>query len=130
MPGPNAEMKYPVGLQDMVVAAHANAVEKGFYSDVALVNELHTKGVITADEYDMLQARLDASRNALVVSEVSEALEAIRKGDDENEAEELADAIIRICDYAGYKGIDLEEEVVVKMNRNAKRPRMHGGKRL
>jgi transcriptional regulator with XRE-family HTH domain len=102
-------------------------------------------------------------RLMLVVSELSEALEADRNGkwapkttsgvtaDDEpitiklcgdvslysdayeNEIrgtveEEIADAIIRICDIAGVYGIDLDWHVAAKMAYNKTRPYMHGKK--
>lgn len=65
---------------------------------------------------------------ALIHSEVSEALEADRKGDQENFAEELADVCIRIFDLCGSKGIDLENAIVDKMNRNKGRSYKHGNK--
>jgi NTP pyrophosphatase (non-canonical NTP hydrolase) len=64
----------------------------------------------------------------LVVSEVAEAMEGERKGlmDDKlphrRMAEvELADALIRIFDYAGAHGYDLEGAFWEKMDYNAKR---------
>jgi NTP pyrophosphatase (non-canonical NTP hydrolase) len=69
-----------------------------------------------------------ATRIALIHSELSEALEADRKGDMDNRAEELADVIIRICDLAYYHAIDLDAAVRKKMDYNKTRPHMHGGK--
>jgi NTP pyrophosphatase (non-canonical NTP hydrolase) len=64
----------------------------------------------------------------LIVSEISEAMEGERKGlmDDKLPnrpmAEvELADAMIRICDYAGAYGYDLEGAMREKMAYNAQR---------
>jgi NTP pyrophosphatase (non-canonical NTP hydrolase) len=65
---------------------------------------------------------------ALIHSEVSEALEADRKGDQENFAEELADTCIRIFDLCGAKEIDLEKAILEKMERNKARSFKHGGK--
>ena len=65
---------------------------------------------------------------ALIHSEVSEALEADRKGDKENFAEELADVCIRIFDLCGLKNIDLEKAILEKMERNKSRTYKHGGK--
>ncbi|MCS0789540.1 hypothetical protein NX021_15410 [Cytobacillus firmus] len=65
---------------------------------------------------------------ALIHSEVSEALEADRKGDKENFAEELADVCIRIFDLCGPKEIDLEKAIYNKMERNKGRSYKHGGK--
>jgi len=41
---------------------------------------------------------------------------------------ELADCIIRILDYCGYVGIDIEEAIKVKHEYNKTRPYKHGGK--
>lgn len=65
---------------------------------------------------------------ALIHSEVSEALEADRRGDHENFAEELADILIRVFDLCGAKDIDLEKAVIIKMERNKGRSYKHGGK--
>lgn len=53
-------------------------------------------------------------------------MEADRCGNKADFAEELADAVIRIADLCGGLGIDLEWAIIEKMNRNAKRPRLHG----
>lgn len=63
---------------------------------------------------------------ALIHSEVSEALEADRKGDRENFEEELADVCIRIFDLCGLMGIDLEKNIIDKMNFNMTRKHKHG----
>ena len=72
----------------------------------------------------------------LVVTEVAEAMEAFRAGNSESEkipghskmAEELADVVIRILDYAEGAGIDLESALRAKMAYNVTRPYRHGGK--
>lgn len=63
---------------------------------------------------------------ALIHSEVSEALEADRVGDEDNYAEELADTVIRLLDHAESEGIDLEAEVEEKMDVNRGREHKHG----
>lgn len=65
---------------------------------------------------------------ALIHSEVSEALEADRKGDQENFEEELADVCIRIFDLCGSREIDLEKAIYAKMYKNKGRSYKHGGK--
>jgi len=64
----------------------------------------------------------------LIVSECSEVLDALRNGDSENEAEEIADILIRTLDYAAWRGIRLDIEVERKMERNRARPVLHGRK--
>ncbi len=57
---------------------------------------------------------------ALIHSEVSEALDAFRKKrmDGENGfEEELADIVIRVAHLAGIYGIDIEKEILKKLNK-------------
>ena len=72
----------------------------------------------------------------LIVSEISEALEALRAGNPPDDkvpefdgvSTELADAIIRIMDYGYAKGYDVAGALVAKLEFNKTRERMHGGK--
>lgn len=67
---------------------------------------------------------------AMMHSELSEAVEAYRKGDMENFAEELADTIIRIFDTCEFFGIDIADAVAGKHAINLARPYRHGGKKV
>lgn len=67
-----------------------------------------------------------AEKIALIHSEVSELLEAIRNEDHANEAEEAADIAIRLLDYCGAVGIDLGAAIEAKMLDNYQRPYKHG----
>jgi NTP pyrophosphatase (non-canonical NTP hydrolase) len=65
---------------------------------------------------------------ALMHSELSEALEAMRMRNFDGVTEELADVIIRIFDYAGQGKLPLANQILGKMEYNKTRPYKHGGK--
>lgn len=66
---------------------------------------------------------------ALVVCEVSEAIEADRRREGkERVEEELADVCIRVFDTCAEFGFDLEKAILKKMEFNKTREHMHGGK--
>lgn len=64
----------------------------------------------------------------LVVTEVSEAAEAVRNDDVENFREEIADSIIRLLDIASTTGMDIHYEIKKKMEINKQREYKHGKK--
>jgi NTP pyrophosphatase (non-canonical NTP hydrolase) len=66
---------------------------------------------------------------ALIHSEVSEATEAVRVADKKNFAEEMGDTIIRVASICHGLGIDLEEAIALKLEKNKKRGFHHGGKK-
>lgn len=69
-------------------------------------------------------------RLMLIVTETAEAMEAVRKGDEENYAEELADILIRVLDVADIDDVDIADEVHKKLKKNEGRGYRHGGKAL
>lgn len=108
-----------MNINEWVETVHNNAKDKGFWDTF--------KG--TNDE------RL--SKHMLMVSELAEATESVRKGEEstywdgpkpEGEAVELADCAIRIMDYFGQMKWDLEAVIVSKHNYNVTRERLHGKK--
>ena len=76
----------------------------------------------------------DGERMALIHAEIIEALEALREGNPSsskimefsNLEEELADAVIRIMDYAFGKDLDIAGAILAKIEYNKSREYMHG----
>lgn len=96
-------------VKKLVDISHHIAKEKGWWDDV----------------------RNDGELIALMHSELSEALEAMRNhAKEEDIAEELADCCIRIFDYCGARGIDLQKAITRKIRKNRKRPYKHGNKKF
>lgn len=99
---------------DLAEQIHKNAVDKGFWDR-------------TVDPIFV------AKQMMMIVSEVSEAMEAVRKEmNPEQISDEFADIIIRTLDLyagmveAGYVTKSLDYAIKEKMERNTHRPKKHG----
>jgi NTP pyrophosphatase (non-canonical NTP hydrolase) len=99
---------------DLAEEIHKNAIEKGFWDRPA-------------------DPIFIAKQMMMIVSEVSEAMEAVRKEMDPDQiSDEFADIIIRTLDLyagiaeAGYVKKSLDYAVKEKMQYNSTRPKKHG----
>jgi NTP pyrophosphatase (non-canonical NTP hydrolase) len=108
------ELATDYGLDVLSALLHETAIEKGFWDQ--------------PKNFDVFGNKL-----ALVHSEVTEVLEAIRKNKGSEEiVEEMVDILIRTLDlYAsmrngGFVEHSLDEVLFKKMEKNKARPKLHG----
>ena len=95
------------------------------------INELVTKcytASVHAGWWDEINSHTVPAKLCLIHSEISEAMEGLRKNlmDDKlphrlSVEVELADAMIRIADLAGFLGLDLGGAIIEKMMYNKDR---------
>jgi NTP pyrophosphatase (non-canonical NTP hydrolase) len=119
-------------------AMQRNAVRKGFHEIDDQIAALHNQYGVPVDLVMSIQEARIAQRLMLVVSELSEGLEALRNGNPPDShipkfsglSAELADAVIRILNLAEHEGINLGKAVVAKAAYNTTRPHRHGGKKF
>ena len=104
------------------------AVRKGFWESTNYEQAAVAWGNAAGDKIRLLNK---TTKIMLVVTELAELVEGLRKpgegmGDFSNEEEEVADAIIRLLDYAGAYGLRIGEALCAKMAKNEGRPYRHG----
>jgi len=116
--------KTPHVLDQMAESVFSANVEKGFWEDTITAAKENSLAINKA---------YTAQKLMLIVSEVSEALEADRKDlmdtylpEYKGLHVELADALIRILDMCGGYNIPIGEIVEAKLEYNASRPFKHG----
>ena len=105
---------------ELAMELHETAVKKGFWDVIEDAS---------AEQVDIFITK----QLMMIVSEVSEAMEAVRKEmNPEQISDEFADIIIRTLDLyagmaeAGYVTKSLDFAIKEKMERNTHRPKKHG----
>lgn len=94
-----------------------------------LIESMQMFGPDSIDGVDDEQLRLKKMEKlGLIVTEIAEAMEAVRNGDAQNEREELCDTLVRLFDYIGGFGHAnlIGEAFIGKMQKNYERPFKHG----
>ncbi len=109
-------------LKDLALEIHLDNRDKGFYDDVNPKDPRHIVSIL-----------------ALIQTEVSEAVEAVRRDPDApcdklgveltGLEEEWADTVIRLFDFAAFMDFDPGRAIKLKHVYNQTRALRHGGKR-
>ena len=113
--------------------------DKGFHNIDHDIDSLNLKyGVPEILVQQLREARI-SQKLMLIVSELGEALEAVRHGNPPDShipkftglEAESADAVIRIMNLLeGDKKLDLAKAIIAKASYNSRRPKFHGGKKF
>lgn len=106
--------------------AHENACEHGFYDDID-----NRMDYLTVQDQPKLAENCKRdfvlAQLSKIASEIGEAVAAIQHDRFmEGLNEELADITIRTMDLAAYLNYQHGNDVAAKMERNTKRPHLHG----
>jgi NTP pyrophosphatase (non-canonical NTP hydrolase) len=114
-------------LNELMYKIHNNSQDKGWWT------EERTFGEIIALCHSELSEALEEYRNGHLPTEIYYSAVPGMDGVNysakpEGISIELADCIIRILDYCGHAGIDIENAIQIKHNYNKTRPYRHGGK--
>jgi NTP pyrophosphatase (non-canonical NTP hydrolase) len=116
-------------IDELISECYGNSERHGFWNDY-----FDTMAVLHAHVHLQTKYVLDTKlhKHALITSEIGECIEGVRKPCADShcpaftsEEVELADAVIRILDYAGAFQLRLAEALLAKMRYNATRPHMH-----
>lgn len=127
-----------MNLQELTEQCHKMAVEKGWW-DGGDRDPLVIAALIHSEVSEFVEeARVGApavyfnTPTGRVTSDDLAGEMNLKVGDvpqkPEGQLIELADVLIRMMDYCGRKGWDLEKAVKAKMDYNATRSHRHGGK--
>lgn len=127
-------------LNELAKEIHQNAVDHGWWEEDrhfgSLVALMHSELSEALEEYrngkrpdeiywrckvgiEMIEDCLMQSQGCVCKKEKPEGIPI-----------ELADCIIRILDYCGKEGIDIDEAIRIKHEYNKTRPYRHGGKKI
>ena len=130
----------PSTLNELAKAIHENAVAHGWWEEPRSFGEI--VALCHSELSEALEEHRDGKPNCYWIEQWGEdedgtALFQIQTNmfDREHEkpegvAVEMADCIIRILDWCGREGIDIDEIIRIKHEYNKSRPYRHGGKKL
>ena len=124
-------------LNELAKEIHENAVEHGWWDEPRSFGEVdalcHSELSEALEEHRdgrpmVYVLDLEGDNNA--VPRLEEDIDKFNGRKPEGVAVEMADCIIRILDWCGKEGIDIDKIIRLKMEYNKTRPYRHGGKLL
>jgi NTP pyrophosphatase (non-canonical NTP hydrolase) len=117
-------------IDNLSMSIYRDNVNKGFWEELSKLSSIENKEIKDIARRAWLNEKL-----LLVVTELSEGVEAIRKNLQsdhlENRSgieEEVADTIIRLLDFCGGTGVKIGEVIFEKLEYNRSREFKHGKK--
>ena len=122
-------MERKVDLTSWSKEVHEANVAKGFYDEpkqFGTLMALITSELSEALEADRHKISADLVHFESLLSEGHDFVSVFRETIKDSVEDEIADALIRILDTAGYLGIDLQKHVDLKLRYNATRAQRHG----
>lgn len=121
---------FPISLNEWAERIHENAVDHGWWT-----------GVVHTPDFSSIRDDVDRPLPEILmlcVCELAESMEEYRdrkpliyegeNGKPEGIAVEMVDCIIRILDWMGHNGVDVDDLIKKKHAYNLGRPYRHGGK--
>ena len=117
-----------MNLNDMAVSIHAGNKARGFWDNERNVGEMLM--LVVTELSEGLEAhrsgKICTESDKVAVLESEDMAQSFKMNVKDTFEDELADAIIRILDICGGLGIDIDFHIRMKLMYNATRPYKHG----
>lgn len=136
-------MSKPVNMNELAKEIHENAVAHGWWEEERSFGEIvalcHSELSEALEEYragrpmEYKQVNIDCQmcdNRPVMHNEICYGYECKESHKPEGIAVEMADCLIRILDWFGKEGLDVDRIVQEKMEYNKSRLYRHGGKKL
>lgn len=114
-------------IKELAEKSYINAQSHGFWEDEHdIVSKMILLQKFNQREIQAVKLAFMCQRMMMIVTEVSEAVGALRVGNRKNYEEELTDILLRLANTLQGDKINIEKELIDKMEINQNRPYKHG----